>query len=88
MMHDLRITAAQLRAAGDWCEPTQADVELVLDCGVLVAEQGGEHAMWLPDGNDAPPCDACGRPAAAHVDDELPEPHEFAPVPEEESEWS
>lgn len=81
MLHDIRITAAQLRAAGDWCEPALAEVELVLDYGVLVAKQGEEYAMWLSDGSDAPACDQCGRPEAAHEDQEaMPEPHEFTAI--------
>lgn len=51
MLHDLSMTAAQLRAAADWCEPDMADVELRVDAAVLTVAQGDDRASFYPEGS-------------------------------------
>jgi hypothetical protein len=57
MLHDLRITPAQLKAAAEWAMDgfdigdAPADVQLLADDRMLLVEQGDERAAFDTDGS-------------------------------------
>jgi hypothetical protein len=55
MLYDINITPAQAAKLAEWVEtgPDGADVELVVDDSMLLAEQGDDRMAWDTDGSPA-----------------------------------
>lgn len=53
MLYDIRTTPEQLAKLGEWVTTGEgmADVELVVDDSMLLAEQGDERMAWDTDGS-------------------------------------
>lgn len=64
MIHDIRIRPEQARALGEWVSvgPGMADVALLADDRMLLAEQGDDRMAW----------DTGGEPASAEYLDAAP----------------